>query len=192
MFKNPFDEILRKAKRLGNDLPTIVGNEAIVFAKGNFRAQRFQDGGASQTWKERSSKDKNTKQKRAILVQTGRLKQSIRVISKDLNKVVIGSDVPYAKAHNEGETIATTVRVKAHRRQQRQRDTHRTVQGKQGKRSSRVQFVKDTQGFTYVKAHTRKMNLKMPQRQFMGDSPVLRAQIQTEIEKHIKSIFDQF
>lgn len=39
---------------------------------------------------------------RAILVKTGDLRRSVRVINRTINKVVLGSDLPYAQIHNDG------------------------------------------------------------------------------------------
>lgn len=39
---------------------------------------------------------------RAILVKSGDLKRSIKVLSKTQDSVTLGSDLPYAQIHNEG------------------------------------------------------------------------------------------
>lgn len=44
------------------------------------------------------SKDRERK----ILVKTGRMRQSITVISRGPDSITVGTDVPYAKYHNEG------------------------------------------------------------------------------------------
>ena len=39
---------------------------------------------------------------RAILVKTGDLRRSIRIVAKTADSVTIGTDLPYAQIHNEG------------------------------------------------------------------------------------------
>jgi phage gpG-like protein len=42
------------------------------------------------------------KQSRKTLVKTGRLRQSITVLKRSENNVIVGTEVPYAVYHNEG------------------------------------------------------------------------------------------
>ena len=69
--------------------------------------------------------------------------------------VYIGTDVPYAKAHNEGGEITKTVNVRSHSRA----------------RKGRTDKFK-------VKSYQRKMNLTLPKRQFIGDSAALAKRIE--------------
>jgi len=99
-------------------------------------------------------------------VQTGRLKKSVRVISADETKIVVGTDVPYAKIHNEGGTINKTVSVKTH-----------TVEQHTRMRKGRKESVK-----AHTKeAHTRKMNTKIPSRRFLGVRYTLTKRIENLI-----------
>jgi phage gpG-like protein len=87
-----------------------------------------------------------------------RLKPSIRVISADESKIIVGSDVPYAQIHNDGGTINKSVTVKTH-----------TVRQHSRTRKGRNETVKEHK----VQAHTRKMNTTIPQRRFLGASYTL-------------------
>lgn len=49
-------------------------------------------------WKDRKDNDSS----RRLLVKTGRMRQDIRVTERGINHRRIGTNVPYAKYHNEG------------------------------------------------------------------------------------------
>ena len=169
--QNSFDfgRIEQRIKEAMLTLPVIVGNEAVNFALDNFRRQGFL-GPNIEPWLQRKNRKKN--KGRAILVQTGRLRNSIRIIKVTNNTVVIGTDVPYAKAHNEG--FRGAVQVAEHSRNSY--ESHKIATGgftMKGKpRMKTVQSIKKT---GMVKAHTMKMNI--PKRQFIGNSPFLDQRI---------------
>src|ERR1700748_2632276 len=78
----------------------------------------------------------------SLMVRSGMLVSSIRPSVVEADRVVISagsSKVPYARVHNEGLQVVAKANVKAFTRNQR---------GKPAK----------------VRAHTRNMNFKMPQR----------------------------
>jgi phage gpG-like protein len=130
-------------------VPVLVGNVAVNFTLDNFRRQGFL-GNTLESWparKEGWRKDKRPT--RNILINTGRLRRSIRIIRVTPSAVVIGSDVKYAKAHNEGMRIGLIQSVKPFER-------------KNG---------------SFVKGHTRRIDQRIPRRRFMGNSPYLNASI---------------
>lgn len=97
-------------------LPIVVGNEVVNWSKESFKRQGFTDASLA-PWRKRKGNNKKGKG-RALLVQSGRLRRSIRVIRSTGNSVVVGSDVPYARVHNEGFTGIQT--VKGHSRKNSQ------------------------------------------------------------------------
>ena len=97
------------------------------------------------------------------MIRTGRLKRSIRKLMVTKDYILIGTDVPYAQVHNEGGSIKKNVPVRRHER-------------------------KTSRGRAKVKAHSRNVNLKMPQRQFIGNSAILRRRIERLIERDIKRV----
>ena len=114
-------------------------------------------------WKERKSGSNG----RAILMGVGRLRHGARTPKRNGNSIVFTFDVPYAKIHNEGGTIKATQNV---------RPFSRTVKGKEQK----------------VKAFTRSVNIKMPQRQFIGDHPQLREAMELIINRNAKKLIEDF
>jgi phage gpG-like protein len=151
-------------------LPALAGNEVVNFALDNFKQQGFL-GNSFQRWPQRKVVGKKNKGK-AILIQTGRLKRSIRIIRMDANTVVIGSDVPYAKVHNDG--FRGTVNVKSYSRNQYKNSKVATDSfTKTGK--LRMKTVQSISGTVTVREHTMKMNI--PKRTFLADSPYLQQRV---------------
>lgn len=90
--------------RLQKELHSAVnemGVEAKKFFTTSFRNQGFTDV-VLERWQQRKRQDRGNKSVRAILVKTGNLRKSIRVINKNYKSVTLGSDLPYAEVHNEG------------------------------------------------------------------------------------------
>ena len=86
-------EALKKEKV---DLPNDLAQSGQVYFQRNFNKQQW-DG---QAWKPRIK----NKSRKPLLVQTGRLRQSLQnsIRSKSYNKIVWGNDVSYAKYLNFG------------------------------------------------------------------------------------------
>ena len=157
-FARKLDAVTKAYSRIPAEVATI----AVNFSKERFRDQAWLDE-TKQSWKPRKRRRAGGKKRsQTLLVNTGRLKRSIRKISADTNAIIIGTDVPYAQIHNEGGTINETVTVKTHRRRAHTR-----------KRDKRVETVKEHT----VNSHTRKMNTKIPERPFIGNSATLKKRI---------------
>lgn len=156
-----FKEIVKAYEEFKRRLPRVIGQEAVNFAKDNFRRQGFQDN-PFQKWKQRKPGAARNKG-RAILVDTGRLKRSIRVTRTTATKVYIGSNVDYAEAHNEGAHIFGAQRVRKHHRRTRS-------------------------GMVQVKAHFRTANTRIPRRRFIGASDELNRRINRKIRLRLLKI----
>jgi phage gpG-like protein len=157
-----FAEMQRFCKRL----PNLVAREAVNFAKDRFRFGGWVDTNFKK-WKPRSY---YKGRQRALLIKSGRLRNSVHASSISNSGVTITANMPYAQAHNEGFKGTVTQKVKAHRRKMPHRNTYKAVKGKEYKRSTRLVFEKQSSGVAFVKAFTRVVNMNIPQRQFMGDS----------------------
>lgn len=179
---NRFNIIDKRAalERVMLTAPSTVGDLAVNFFKARFRAGGWYDYGFEQ-WKARSQKAKRNKG-RALLVNSGRLRRSIRISKLTANSVTIGTDVPYAAAHNSGAN--GTVNVRAHNRRKFARNKVGTGKlTKTGK--ERTKTMTSVSGVTAVRQHTRKMNL--PKRQFMGESRYLNKLIERKLTTMIKT-----
>jgi phage gpG-like protein len=90
-------------KALYDSLPD-VGTAFRTEAIKNFNDEAYNDGG-KKPWKKLSPKYKARKNKdkksRAILVRSGKMKNSIRWFGRTSKSVSVGSAMPYAVYHNE-------------------------------------------------------------------------------------------
>ena len=159
-FARKIDALSRTYKTL----PKEIGALAVNFSKERFVQQSWLDS-TKENWQQRKRPRKG-KGSQTLLVKTGRLKRSIRIISADETKVIVGSDVPYAQIHNDSGKIEKTVAVKTHKVKEHSRT-----------RKGRKETVKEH----VVKAHSRRMNTTIPQRQFLGVSYTLTKQIENLI-----------
>lgn len=144
-------------------LPDLIAVETVNSALDNFKTESF----FGEKWPERKDK----KNRRKLLVKTGRLQRSPRVIMSSVGHVVVGSDVPYADVHNNGETIRRASRSETFVRNRYK------IGSKKGK------FKRGTttgQGLSF-----RAYSYSMPMRKFLGPHPKLK----TELEKIIKQEF---
>lgn len=164
-------------RTLFRTLPRVAGNIAV-----NFFKDRFKQGGwidtAFQRWEPRKRQDRQEKKKdssRALMVQSGRLRRSIKVQEVSARSVTVGTDVIYAKIHNEGGEIDHP--------------------------GGTAYIVKDGKAIfiTNKKAESEKANgrelkrtgphkIKIPRRQFIGKSKLLENRIVAYIERTLNSL----
>jgi len=172
----PFNKVQAALKDAVRRLPAKLGTEAVNFFRHNFRDQGW-NGNSFMPWTPRKGgKDKG----RGILIKSGRLRRSIRIARVTSGSVVIATDVPYARAHNEG--FSGMVHVKAHSRNRYGKEKVGTGKlTKTGK--ERMRSVTRVTGTGAVGQHNRYM--KMPRRQFMGDSPFLNKRLERVIAADI-------
>jgi len=160
-------------------LPAVVGAEAVNFSLDRFSQQNWLDTGA-EAWPPRKAGKQRRANNRALLVKAGRLRRGNRIIETGPLRVVLGNDVPYAKAHNDG--FFATVTIPAHSRNKF--SSSKTGTGKftrSGK--ERMKTVKSISGSIQVKAHQRRMNI--PRRRFMGKSRYLSLRLAIVGRNHI-------
>lgn len=170
-------------RKMARALPRIAGAVARDYFVRTFELQAF-DG---RSWPARkpvvpNGNKRAPRGRRNLLVQTGTLRRSIKVIAlPDL--VRVGTDVPYARIHNEGGTISHPG------------GTPYIFVGKPGK-VKRV-FIRNTTASRresegkYVK-RTNPHSITMPQRQFIGNSDALNREIGTAFEAKLKAIIQPF
>lgn len=132
----------------------IVADTATKEFVGSFRKKSF-DGNP---W----APAKHPRSNGSLMVNSARLRESIKPITIDRERVVIRAGNPdnksvrYAKTHNDG--FVGTVNVPSH-----------------------------TRGEHQVKAHSKKQNI--PKRQFMGNSREINQRIHKDVEDYVKSFF---
>lgn len=91
---------IRGLKSLQRSLPVIVAETAKNFFQDSFRNQGFTDSGLKK-WKKRKG---NTDPGRGVLIGkgSGTLRNSIRVKTATMKKILITSDLKYSAVHNYG------------------------------------------------------------------------------------------
>jgi phage gpG-like protein len=160
---------LNRLSKLYKRFPEMAAIEAVNFSKERFVRKNWVDKSVS-VWKPRkpspewhSEAQKKAAARGSLMVKSGRLKRSIRKIKVTRNSVTIGTDVPYAEAHNEGALINQIINVKTHSR----------------KRKGRTETVK---------AHRRKRKMTLPERRFIGESALLLRRIERLVQREINDI----
>jgi len=143
---------------------------AVQFYKDSFRRQGFIDQ-SFEAWENRKVADRSRAGRRNIGTKTGRLKHSIRVISKSRTSVFIGTDVPYAQRFNEGFTGRVQQRVRTHE----VRRHRRRVNGK-------VQTVSEHER----SAHERTQQVDQPARPMMKESDFLNRRVEMNLEHELR------
>lgn len=161
---------------IDNDAPDVIGTLAVNHAQDSFVDEGYTDV-QFQAWKEvkrrETGKGKPRDQTRPILSDTGDLKDSIRY-EKNGNLIQIGTDVKYAKTHNEGGTITLPARS----------ETFTRVRHSSGKKKGKFSGgTTSGKGFTF-----KESKITMPQRQFIGKSKQLEEQIKEKIKRDLKRI----
>jgi phage gpG-like protein len=100
-----FKAIKRKVKQVKATTPKLIGGIAVEHFKRSFRDGGFTDDRLS-PWKPRkrgNKADKATGRRRAILVDSGDLRRSIRTRAFSFTRIIVGSyGTAYAGRHNRG------------------------------------------------------------------------------------------
>lgn len=188
----PFNSVEKHFKEVMLYAPGMLGNDAVNFFLDRFKEQAWL-GTSREPWQKRKAFTKWGKtprnKGRAILIDTGRLRRSIKITDIHAMSVTIGTDVPYAKAHNEGMRLGFIQSVRSHKRKLTKTGI---VKKTFLKTRTNIKFGRVSTGETTVKAHTRRIDQKIPRRQFMGNSPYLDAQLKrrltAELMKGLRTI----
>ena len=169
-------QVLQNLSKIKKDLPSVLSNDALKFFNDSFKKQGWDDNGITK-WKKRKSKKDNAG--RGILIKSGALRRSIKIKESNFNRIIISSNMPYSKIHNEG--FKGNENVKAHIRRV---FGNVKVSNVSTRKTRKIKAVVEVQ---QVSAHKRKMN--MPQRQYMGNSRTLQKIQIKKIEQMIISCF---
>lgn len=100
-----FNKKIAELKKVQSRLPALIGGIALKHFQQSFRDGGFTDVSLN-AWQKRKTMNKSDRRNprpRAILVDSGVLKNSGRVKSADWKRVVVGFyGAPYAEFHNKG------------------------------------------------------------------------------------------
>lgn len=179
---NEFDALVRRISSVMRVIPSRAATVAVNFTKERFRQQNWLDV-SPDPWERRKRKPRETRtDRRHVLIKSGRLMRSIRKITANSDRSIIGTDVEYAAAHNDGLTIQATQNVGSHQVRSYRRRAHERT------RNGRVESVSSANVSAHnVRSHRRNVNFKMPQRKFLGTSAVLTGKIETMMQNEINN-----
>src|SRR5690606_18034887 len=162
-----FQAFQQKVDAINQRLPDIIGTEVVNSALDNFRDESY----FGEKWPKRKDKT-NT---RKLLVKTGTLQRSPRIARSQPGLVVVGSDVPYAAVHNNGEIINRAARSETF------------VRNRNSRGINKGRFRRGTttgKGFTFKAYSTT-----MPRRQFLGAHPKLKQHLESVIKEEFTKEF---
>ncbi len=161
-----WDAIRAKLERRLDVIPHKMGLVALRFIDDNFAREGWRDNGLS-SWPMRKD---NEGKGRSLLIGKGggHLRRDIRVVRETRDHVIVGTELPYARIHNQGGT------------------THPRVSDRM--RGWAWAMYKATGKGKYKGIATTKkerLTVKIPKRQFMGVSHTLYAQLKKMIHQVI-------
>jgi len=182
-----FIRMMERLDRVVRSLPGRAATVAVNFSKDRFRQQAWVDSN-TEPWTKRKSAGwgKRERRGRAILVDSGRLRRSIRVVTVAENYAVIGSHEPYAKVHNDGfrGTVSQAVRAHSYSRYGKQKQGTGVYSIKTKRESMKT--VRAKTGDVQVKAYTRTIHQRIPRRRFIGPSAIMDRQLQRMMTAEIQ------
>lgn len=183
-------------KLLRRKLPVVVGRMAKDFYQDNFRKSGFQNNGLHpwQVTRRQASGSKGTASQYGPLLSSRRhLFSSIKYTPSDF-RVVVSNDLPYASVHNFGGDTSPTVTPQMRRfawamyyKAQGRKKKPGTAKRKPKNKASAPRIDTPSAQFWKSLALTRKKKLRVriPQRQFIGESAELNSQINQRIQSEI-------
>lgn len=203
--KNLADELKKKSNEVENlmkrKLPVVVGRMAKDHYQENFRKGGFQNRGLRKwpvTRRQTSGIAGADGQYGPLLSRRNHLFASIKYVPSDY-RVTVSNDLPYAPVHNWGGQVNPTVTPRMRRfawamcynaQGGKKKATGGKRKPKKGKSAPKVetpsaQFWK---GMALTKK--KKLQVRIPQRQFIGESQELNQRINERIESELNQILD--
>lgn len=183
-FNHPdFNEMARSIFR---HIQVTAKTEGENFFHESFRRQGWLDDSLT-PWAKRAHDDSG----RGILTKSGALNRSIkgRIAGNNIHFATDGN-IPYARIHNEGGTITVTLRMKKYFWAMYIRASGRISMRKDGSRRKTKANREISSKAMFYKAMAMKKvgtQIKIPKRQFMGESKTLMR----NLENHFFKIIDQ-
>jgi len=162
----------------------------VNFFKQNFRRQGFLNN-SLEPWRKKSSNTSNS----LILVQSGRLRDSLHAESNRPDRIVfMPGDLPYADIHNNGGKIAVTAKMKRYfwylynksigKQKGRKKKNGELREDKANARYSQLAEFYKSMALKKVGSY-----IQIPKRQYIGESASLMKQLDQWLEQEIDKRF---
>lgn len=192
-----FSELIKRQSReieqlMRRQLPIKVGRMAKDHYQDNFRKGGFVNRGLQKwptTKRQLSGSASAAASYNPLLSGRNHLFGSVKYVPGDY-RVTVSNDLPYAAVHNQGGTVSPTVTPKMRRFAWYM--YYKSSKGQKGKKKSPAQSVSPQAEFWRNLALTRKtrLSVKIPKRQFIGESAELKQRINEKIEQEIMNTLD--
>lgn len=187
------EKLVQKAKddiikEVNDRLPRRVGELAVNHFKQNFRDSGWLDNGLH-PWKRTKRQDTKSPDARHGPLTSGR-DQLMRSIQSTTGPgtVTIENPMPYAAIHNDGGTIRPTVTARMRKHAWKMVYSLAGVRGKGKLPKELPAEAEKWKGLALTKK--KSLTIRIPQRQFMGDSAELREKVSKKINESIQRIKD--
>jgi phage gpG-like protein len=180
----PFNRLFEGFRKYHRDMPRLVAASGVKFFKKSFQHQGWVYDGNIHRWKKRNSNAKRNKG-RSLLIDTGRLRRSIRTIQITDQLIEVGTELDYAQIHNEGGSINKTVKVPGFTRK-----GHKVKAHKRKQNGKTIKVPSQQRAASKVKSHSRKLNIDIDKRQFIGESPDVIKSAERDLFRHIDKILN--
>lgn len=195
-----FSELIKSQSReldrlIRRQLPIKIGRMAKDHYQDNFRKGGFVNRGLQKWPTTRRQQTDSTSAAASygpLLSGHNHLFGSIKYVPSDY-RVTVSNDLPYADIHNQGGTVSPTVTPKMRRFAwyMYYKTSGKTSKGQKGKKKSQVRAAPQAEFWRNL-ALTRKQKLavKIPKRQFIGESAELTQHINEKIKQEIINTLD--
>ena len=180
--RKEIDQLMRR------QLPIKIGRMAKDHFQENFRKGGFVNNGLQQWPKSKrqlSGTSSAAAQYGPLLSGRNHLFSSMKYTPSDY-RVKVANEVPYAAIHNEGGTVKPTVTPEMRRFAWAM--FYKSSGKKKGKRGSMLSNPDAERWKALALTKKSKLTVKMPKRQFLGESAELRKSINDKIEKELSKI----
>lgn len=173
--------------------PVIVGKMAKDHFQGNFRKGGFVNDGIH-PWPQSRRLSSGDSGYGTLLSSRKHLYKSIKYVPSDA-RVRVSNDLIYAPIHNWGGEITVTPRMKRFAWAKYYKATGQTRKPTKGKKKGKrgqATPIKESEEAKFWKrmALTKKRKIKIPQRQFLGQSKELTQAIHERLDKDIRNIIN--
>lgn len=180
--RKEIDQLMRR------QLPIKIGRMAKDHFQENFRKGGFVNNGLQQWPKSKrqlSGTSSAAAQYGPLLSGRNHLFGSMKYTPSDY-RVKVANEVPYAAIHNEGGTVNPTVTPEMRRFAWAM--FYKASRKKKGKRGSMLSNPEAERWKALALTKKSKLTVKIPKRQFLGESAELRKSINDKIEKELSKI----
>lgn len=180
--RKEIDQLMRR------QLPVKIGRMAKDHFQENFRKGGFVNNGLQQWPKSKrqlSGTSSAAAQYGPLLSGRNHLFSSMKYTPSDY-RVKVANEVPYAAIHNEGGTVNPTVTPEMRRFAWAM--FYKTSGKKKGKKGSMISNPDAERWKALALTKKSKLTVKIPKRQFLGESAELRKSINDKIEKELSKI----